>query len=123
MPIEIGKVYEIVSKTAKPGENKYKIEATDWNSKILNYLQQNSNPNQDDLYGDWIITDNPPDSDVQELPKTLKERFGIVNVHNTSGGYSRKRKLKNRSTARRRRGSSKRRMSNARKARTTRRKH
>jgi hypothetical protein len=115
MPIEIGKVYEIVSKTANPGENKYKIEATDWNSEILKHLQKNSNPTQNGLYGDWIITDNPPDSDVQELPTTLKERFGIVNEHNSSGGYSRKRKLKKRPTARRR-GSSKR------KARTTRRK-
>ena len=64
MSIEIGKSYEISSKTAEPGENKYFIVATQWNSAILEHLKQNSNPIKDSVFGDWIITDNPVTSDV-----------------------------------------------------------
>jgi hypothetical protein len=108
MSIEIGKLYGISSKTAKPGENKYFIEATNWNSKILEHLQQNSNPPdpENSAFGDWILTDNPDTSTLKELPKTLKEQFGIVNIHNPNGGgYSRKRNIKKRSATRRRRSS------------------
>ena len=119
MSIKINTSYEISSKTAEPGKNKYSIVATDWNVSILEYLKQYSDRPTDSVYGDWILTDNNDTSSLTELPENLKKQFGIINQHNSAGGYSRKRKLKKRPTARRIRSSKAR---NARKARTTRRK-
>ena len=105
MSIQIGNSYEISSKTAEPGKNKYFIVATDWNHGILEYLKNSDRP-ENSAFGDWIITDNPDTSRLDELPGAIKKQLHIINAHNSNGGgYSRKRNIKKRSSTRRRRSS------------------